>query len=128
VKERLHTKTQGQRVHYLANLGGLVVLSGLEHTEPDMLLGSFLTVADELPRLSREKRTALRARGQARLTERGAEKRAWHAWQRSQTLHPVVLTSTQLHRLIRALGATVSPDADGVATLLALLEETDGVA
>ena len=35
-----HGKEQGLRVHYLANLGGLVALAGLDLEPPDFLLGA----------------------------------------------------------------------------------------
>ncbi len=37
-----HTREQGVRVHYLANLGGLMAVAGLDHHPPDFLLGILL--------------------------------------------------------------------------------------
>lgn len=103
----LHTREQGQRVHGLANLGGLVAIAGLEHEEPDLLLGALLEVADRLPQMKRSRRASMAARGAATLDERGSGKRAWKTHQRARDLHAVHLTSEQLCRILERLGAPI---------------------
>lgn len=103
----LHTREQGLRVHGLANLGGLVAIAGLEHEEPDLLLGALLEVADRLPQMKRSRRTAMAARGAATLDERGSGKRAWKTHQRARDLHAVHLTSEQLCRILERLGTAI---------------------
>lgn len=126
----LHTLEQGQRVHYLANLGGLVTLAGLDRYDPELLLGVFCEIAQRVPTLPDTRQAALRENGKARLAARGAEKRAWTAWQRAQQLHQVVLTTSQLQYAIRLLGGSPSVHAeDLVALFTALLREvTDATA
>ncbi len=120
----LHTLEQGKRVHYLANLGGLVTLAGLDHHDPELLLGVFCEIAQRLPTLPDTRQAALREHGKARLAARGAEKRAWAAWQRARHLHQVVLTTSQLHHAIRLLGGSPPVQtAELVAMFTALLRE-----
>jgi hypothetical protein len=38
-------------VPVLANLGGLVAIAGLEHVEPDLLLGALLEMGERLPQM-----------------------------------------------------------------------------
>jgi hypothetical protein len=54
-------------VHILANLGGLVAISGMERVEPDLLLGALLEVADRLPKMKAARLAELRQRGPAKL-------------------------------------------------------------
>ena len=75
----LHTREQGVRVHVLANLGGLVAIAGLEHVEPDLLLGALLEVSERLPQMKPSLVERMPARGAAKLDERGSGKRAWRA-------------------------------------------------
>jgi conjugative transfer protein TraD len=100
----VHTREQGIRLHYLANLGGLVAVAGLDRHPPDFLLGLLLAVAVRVPQLTPTQRTAFCSRGQARLEERGTQKRAWSAWQRAQELHRVDLSTAEIGRLLAALG------------------------
>ncbi len=116
-----HTNEQGKRVHYLANLGGLVAIAGLEQNDPELLLGVFCEIAQRLPKLTEQRHTELREKGRARLEARAAEKRAWSAWQQAQHLHQVVLTTDQLQRLVHLLGATPPQDADAVVSLFMTL-------
>ena len=120
-----HTREQGVRVHYLANLGGLIAVAGLDHHPPDFLLGVLLEVASRVPHLSEHRWTELCARGQARLEERAAEKRAWHAWQRAQQLHRLDLSTAQIRRLLAALAGpeTASTAADPATCLLRVLRD-----
>ncbi len=74
------------RVPYLANLGGLVAVAGLDHQPPDLLLGPLLELPARLPRLSAERIAGRRALGQARLTQRATEKRASKAWAQAAEL------------------------------------------
>ena len=103
----LHTREQGIRVHVLANLGGLVAIAGLEHVEPDLLLGALLEVGDRLPQLKPSIRERMRARGAEQLDDRGSSKRAWRARERGLDLHAVHLTSDQIRVLLRTLEAPV---------------------
>jgi hypothetical protein len=119
----VHTREQGIRLHYLANLGGLVAVAGLDRHPPDFLLGLLLAVADRVPQLTPTQRAELSARGQARLEQRGAEKRAWSAWRRAQELHRVDLSTAEIGRLLAALGgpgATLT-DAEPAEALLRAL-------
>jgi len=120
-----HTREQGIRVHYLANLGGLLAVAGLDHHPPDLLLGVLLEVAARVPQLSEQQRAKLCHRGQARLAERAAEKRAWNAWQRARELHRLDLSTAETRRL---LAAVAGPNAaaragDPAACLLRALRE-----
>jgi hypothetical protein len=100
----VHTREQGIRVHYLANLGGLVAVAGLDRHPPDFLLGLLLALALRVPQLTPAQRAEFCARGQARLEARGTQKRAWSAWQRAQELHRVDLSTAEIRRLLEALG------------------------
>ena len=102
-----HSLEQGQRVHYLANLGGIVVIAGLGDLEPDLLLGALLEVADRLPKMKGARLEELRQRGGAALDERGTSKRAWSARQAALDLHNIHLTSDQIRGLLRRLGTPV---------------------
>ena len=119
-----HTPEQGQRLHYLANLGGLVAISGLEYLKPDLLLGLLLEVADRFPRLRPLRLSEMRTRGAACLRARAAENRAWRARQRALELHRVDLTTKQLRILIESLGTRPpARSAALVPTLSRLLQE-----
>ena len=91
-----HTHEQGQRVNYIANLGGLVVLAGLSTLEPEVLLGVLLEAkirADE----GGEAFLADAARvGSAALKVRAAEKRAWKSYQKAIDLRPVYLNPKEI--------------------------------
>jgi len=121
-----HSLEQGQRVHYLANLGGLVVIAGLEQLEPDLLLGALLSVASQLARSDARRDARLRGVGGAALDARAAAKRAFAARQRAQNLHSVYLTSKQCRRLIRELGGgRVEDPAVLVRALMVLVRELE---
>ena len=121
-----HTREQGVRVHYLANLGGLMAVAGLDHHPPDLLLGILLDIAARVPGLSEQRRVDLCARGQARLEERAAEKRAWNAWRRARELERLDLSTAEVRRLLAAVAghevATAAPDP--ARTLLRALRGT----
>lgn len=117
----IHTSEQGQRVHYLANLGGLVVIAGLEQLDPELLLGVLGEVARRVPQLTAQRHTELRMHGKARLAERGAEKRAWSAWQQARDLHQVVLSTAQLQGLIHLLGGTSPTRTEELSTVFGSL-------
>jgi hypothetical protein len=119
----VHTREQGIRLHYLANLGGLVAVAGLDRHPPDFLLGLLLALAVRVPHLTDVQRAELRADGQARLEARGTQKRAWTAWQRAQELHRVDLSTTEIRRLLEALGGSdaVSTVGDPAGALLRAL-------
>lgn len=121
-----HSPEQGQRVHYLANLGGLVVIAGLEHLEPDLLLGALLSVASQLVHPDAHRDARLRRAGSAALDARAAAKRAFAAHQRAKNLHSVYLTSEQCRRLIRELGGgRVEGPAVIVRALMVLVRELE---
>jgi hypothetical protein len=108
----LHTREQGKRVHVLANLGGLAAIAGLEHVEPDLLLGALLEVGERLPKMKPERVEAMRQRGGAKLDERGTSKRAWSAHQTALDLHNVHLTSGQIRWILGRLGAPIPQHPD----------------
>ena len=76
-----HSLEQGQRVHYLANLGGIVVIAGLGDLEPDLLLGALLSVASQLARSDPRRDARLRTAGSAVLDARASAKRAFASTQ-----------------------------------------------
>ncbi len=120
-----HTKEQGLRVHHLANLGGLLAIAGLDQQPPDLLLGAFLEIAKRLPELSAARLAEIASTGHAKLDERASAKRAWKSWQRAKDLHAVTLTSSQIARVIAALGATPPSDTAQLAgTMVALLNRS----
>lgn len=117
-----HSAEQGIRLHYLANLGGLVAVAGLDHHPPDLLLGILLDVASRVPQLSEQHVADLSARGQARLDERAAEKRAWSAWHRARQFQRLDLTIPEIKRLLSAItGDRADTAADPARALLAAL-------
>jgi hypothetical protein len=121
-----HTKEQGLRVHHLANLGGLLAIAGLDQQPPDLLLGTFLEIAKRLPELSAARLAKLASTGHAKLDERASAKRAWTSWRRAKDLHAVTLTSSQLARVIAALGGTVPRDtAQLPGAMAALLDRSE---
>lgn len=106
----LHTKAAGIRVHYVANLGGLAILAGLDHYPPDLLLGVLEEIAERLPKLNASRLAELKARGQGTLERRAAEKRAWKAWTQARDLHRLDLTTTELDELVALLGGKAPAD------------------
>jgi hypothetical protein len=109
-------------VHYLADRGGLVCIAGLDSEPPDLLLGALLVVARQLSRMRPEAIEEIRKLGEAKLTERGAEKRAWRAYERASQIRPVYLSTEQLRALISALGRTPpAEESELVPALVALL-------
>jgi CHAD domain-containing protein len=117
-----HSEEQGLRVHHLVNLGGLVAVAELDREPPDFLLGALVSMAHERDQLTPEQRARVAALGRDKLEERATAKRAWKSWRRSQDLHSLMLNSTQLRRLIEALGGKAPEDSkDLVATLTGLL-------
>src|SRR5271163_1408302 len=100
----LHTREQGLRVHHLANLGGLVLIAGLDREPPDLLLGGLLELAARLPDLPATRRTEIASAGRAELDTRATSKRAWKSWSRSKELHGLTLSSDHIRCIISALG------------------------
>lgn len=113
-----HTPEQGQRVHWLANLGGLVVIAGLEQYEPELLVGALVSIAAQLARGNAERDERIRTLGAKTLKARGAEKRAFAAYQRARNLHAVYLTSEQCRRLLDVLGCEEVPAEALISTLM----------
>src|ERR1700728_4340290 len=81
-----HSEEQGQRVHHLVNLGGLVAIAGLDREPPVFLLGALVSMAHERDRLTPEQRLRVASLGREKLDERVTAKRAWKSWRRSQHL------------------------------------------
>ncbi len=102
--DHLHNLEQGQRVNYLANLGGLVALAKLDHLTPDLLLGAFLEVGKRLSHLPESRLTELKALGRDKLVSRNAEKRSFKSWQRAHQTERFDLSKVQMQRLIVKLG------------------------
>ena len=120
-----HSKEQGLRVHHLANLGGLLAIAGIDQQPPDLLLGTFLEIAKRLPQLSAARLAEIASAGHAKLDERASAKRAWKSWQRAKNLHAVTLTSSQIGRVIAALGGTPPRDnAQLPGAMAALLDRS----
>jgi hypothetical protein len=118
----LHTLEEGQRVHYLANLGGLVAIAGLEDIEPALLLGAFIEMNTRLRQLSSERLTALKQKGSQALHNRQSEKRSFKSWQRAQSSERFDLTRAQMQALITTLGGKVPAlEKDLVSELRRLL-------
>jgi len=97
-------ESQRERVHRLSNLGGLVVLAGLESTAPDLLLGLLLGLAERLPQVTPSRLEEVARRGAARLRARGAEKRAWTNHRRAVDVHRLDLTRAELEQAFHRLG------------------------
>jgi hypothetical protein len=53
-------------------------------------------------------------------------KRAWSSWRKQKELHPLLLSSSQMRKLVRALGGAI-PTADDqlIDTLTNLLKGAD---
>ena len=113
-----HSREQGLRVHYLANLGGLVALAGLDMEPPDFLLGALMSVAREAAALSAEQRAEIAAMGQVKLDERATGKRAWTAWSKARELSGLALGARQMRRVIGALGAEVPKQDEALTAAL----------
>ena len=84
-----------------------MAIAGLEHVEPDLLLGALLEVGARLPRMKEQRLDEMRERGTKKLDERASSKRAWAAHRERMDLHPVQLTSRQIESLLRRLGRSV---------------------
>jgi hypothetical protein len=125
-----HSAEQGLRLHHLANLGGLLAIAGLDLEPPDFLLGVLLSVAHEAARLTAGQRALIASAGQAKLNERATGKRAWKSWTRSQNLHAITLSTSQLAEIITALGGQVPDDPTRIPLVLSqvLSEACDGAA
>ena len=64
--------------------------------------------------------------GQSKLDERATSKRAWNSWRKQKELHSLLLSSSQMRKLIEALGGAI-PAADDqlIDTLINLLKGAD---
>lgn len=119
-----HGREQGLRLHYLANLGGLVALAGLDTEPPDFLLGALLSIAREAAILRAEERAEIAAMGQVKLDERATGKRAWTSWSRARQLHGLTLSTEQMRCVIEALGGSAPEDSEALGpTLMRRLDE-----
>ncbi len=122
--ERPLSREQRARLHRLADLGGLVVIAGLDGYPPDLLLGVLTEVADRIARLPHARRESLRERGRVRLESRAAEKRAWRAWSRAQDLHRLDLTTAEIsHTITRLGGRAPAEPAAALAQLLTMIRQ-----
>jgi hypothetical protein len=106
-EKKSHGLAEGQRVHYLANLGGLVTISGLEHVEPNLLLGALCEVEKRLNQISSTRLAELKQLGQTKLAARSAEKRSFKSWQRAQQTERFDLTLSQMKKLIVLVGGNL---------------------
>lgn len=123
-KKKVHTLEEGQRVHYLANLGGLVAIAGLEQTEPSLLVGVLCEVERKIKSLPTERLNELKEKGLAILAARNTEKRSFKTWQRAQQTERFDLTLPQMKRLIVRLGGKLPAlDKDTGSELLRLFRE-----
>lgn len=124
MSERYHSLTEGQHVHYLANLGGLVAISGLEDCAPDLLLGALVEVAKRLPELTQVRIKVLQEKGRTILKNRAAEKRSFRSWQRAQQSHRFDWSHTDVKKLILALGGRLPVlDKDAASELRRLVRQ-----
>ena len=121
-----HTPEQGLRVHHLVNLGGLIAVAGLDQEPPDFLLGALVSIAHERTDLTAEQRAHVTRLGQSKLDERATSKRAWSSWRKQKELHSLLLSSSQMRKIVRALGGAI-PAADDqlMDTLTHLLKGAD---
>jgi Conjugal transfer protein TraD len=121
-----HTPEQGSRVHHLVYLGGLIAVAGLDQESPDFLLGALVSIAHERADLTAEQRAQVASLGQAKLDERATSKRAWSSWRKQKELHSLLLSSSQMRKIVRALGGAI-PTADDqlIDTLTNLLKGAD---
>jgi Conjugal transfer protein TraD len=121
-----HTPEQGLRVHHLVNLGGLIAVAGLDQEPPDFLLGALVSIAHERAELTSEQRAQVSSLGQSKLDERATSKRAWNSWRKQKELHSLLLSSSQMRTIVRALGGAI-PTADDqlIDTLTTLLKGAD---
>ena len=79
-------------------------------------------MAHERDALTPEERAKVTSLGREKLDERATAKRAWKSWRRSQDLHSLTLSSTQMRRLIEALGGHAAEDPSRLTeTLMNLL-------
>lgn len=102
-----HSLVEGQRVHYLANLGGLVVIAGLENYPPNLLVGALSTVNKRLKQLPNEQQQKLKEEGDVILKRRAADKVSFKRWQRAQQTHRFDLSHEQTKKLIKKLGSKI---------------------
>ena len=98
-----HTKSQGQRVHFLANLGGLIILSWLDKLNPEILLGVLLNARTHFENATSLQRSSYESRGRALLERRGKEKRAWKSHQSMKRLHQFYLSKSELEIVAKLL-------------------------
>jgi hypothetical protein len=123
-KKKLHTLEEGQRVHYLANLGGLVAIAGLEQIEPGLLVGVLCEVERKIKSLPIERLNELKERGLSILAARNTDKRSFKTWQRAQQTERFDLTLPQMKKLIMRLGGKLPAlDKDIGSELLRLFRE-----
>jgi hypothetical protein len=100
----------------------LIAVAGLDREPPDFLLGALVSMAHERDALTPEERAKVTSLGREKLDERATAKRAWKSWRRSQDLHSLTLSSTQMRRLIEALGGHAAEESSRLTeTLMNLL-------
>jgi hypothetical protein len=105
---KLHNKVQGQRVHKLASLGGLVAIAKLEDIDPAVLLGTFLGIALQLPQVSILEMEVLREIGLQKLRDRNTEKRIFKRLQETEhDQSEIVLNKEDIKKIIIKLGGRV---------------------
>ncbi len=97
------SKPSGTRLQHLANLGGLVVIAGLDNIDPALLLGALMEIAMRLQQLSSQRLMMLQESGMQRLRERNSEKRAYKTQPSTDNLQ-VTLTKDDFKLLFNKLG------------------------
>ena len=107
MKTKNHSVAEGQRVHYLANLGGLVVIAGLENYPPNLLVGGMAAIHKRLQQLSPNDQEKLKGQGDTILKQRAADKVSFKRWQRSQQSQRFDFTHDQIKKLIKKLGGEI---------------------
>ena len=81
-----------------------MVLAGLEHVEPKLLLGALCEMARQLKKVSSARVLELKNLGESKLIARHAEKRSFKAWQRAQQTERFDFTHEQMKKMITLLG------------------------
>lgn len=121
--ETTHTLTEGQRVHWLANLGGLVAIAGLEDIDPAILVGALTEINVRLRQVSKERLEDLKTKGLEILQARNSEKRTFKSWQRANETARFDFSREQQQQLIIRLGGKVPVlEKDIVSELRRLLK------
>jgi hypothetical protein len=96
--------SQGQRLHYLANLGGLMLIAGLSQMEPDLLLGALSEIAIKIPKLPESRIAELKQLGSNKLSDSGGKQKSFDSWARVKNAERFDFTLAEMQKLIPKLG------------------------